>query len=125
MKKLILILLVCPLFSFSQTLIKDVYKMSYLDTPKNFHKTTDVLTNMSIYVESGYLFIKDDLETLKYKVTDTYLSEDSNGTEITVYEIIIENEKYFTYVSSVKDSRFLYLRSLEGDDASFFYERRN
>ena len=99
--------------------------MSYLDTPKNFHKTTEVLSNMSIYIESGYLFIKDDLETLKYKVIDTYLSEDGNGREITVYEILIENEKYFTYVSSVKDSRFLFLKSLEEEDASFFYERRN
>jgi hypothetical protein len=123
MKKLILILLVCPLFSFSQTLIKDVYKMSYLDTPKNIHKSTDVLSNMTIYVDSGYLFIKDDLETLKYKVTDSYLS-DINGKETTVYEILIEEEKYFTYVSYVKDSIFLYLKSLEGDDASFFYEKR-
>ena len=56
--------------------------------------------------------------------TSKMTTRDSNGTEITVYEIIIENEKYFTYVSSVKDSRFLYLRSLEGDDASFFYEKR-
>ena len=124
MKKLLFILFLLPVVSFSQILIKDVSRMSYLDTPKNIHKTTEVLSNMSIYIESGYLFIKDDLETLKYKITDTYLSEDSNGTEITVYEIIIENEKYFTYVSSVKDSRFLYLRSLEGDDASFFYEKR-
>ncbi len=97
--------------------------MSYLDTPKNIHKSTDVLSNMTIYVDSGYLFIKDDLETLKYKVTDSYLS-DINGKETTVYEILIEEEKYFTYVSYVKDSIFLYLKSLEGDDASFFYEKR-
>ena len=125
MKKLLFILFLLPVVSFSQILIKDVSRMSYLDTPINFHKTTEVLSNMSIYIESGYLFIKDDLETLKYKVIDTYLSEDGNGREITVYEILIENEKYFTYVSSVKDSRFLFLKSLEEEDASFFYERRN
>ncbi len=124
MKKLLFIIFLLPVVSFSQILIKDVSRMSYLDTPKNIHKTTEVMSNMIVYIESGYLFIKDDLETLKYKVTDTYLSEDVNGREITVYEILIENEKYFTYVSSVKDSRFLYLRSLEGDDASFFYEKR-
>ena len=123
MKKLILILLVCPLFSFSQTLIKDVYKMSYLDAPKKIHKSTDVLSNMSIYVESGYLFIKDDLETLKYKVTDSYLS-DVNGKETTVYEILIENEKYIAYVDSVEKSRFLFLRSDKDTDVSFFYEKR-
>lgn len=123
MKKLILILLVCPLFSFSQTLIKDVYRMSYLDTPKNFHKTTDVLSNMSIYVDSGYLLIKDDLETLKYKVTDSYLS-DINGKETTVYEILIEDEKYIAYVDSVEKSRFLFLRSDKDTDVSFFYEKR-
>ena len=125
MKKLLFILFLLPVVSFSQILIKDVSRMSYLDTPKNIHKTTEVLPNMSVYIESGYLFIKDDLETLKYKITDTYLSEDSNGREITVYEILIDNEKYFTYVSSVKDSRFLFLKSLEEEDASFFYERRN
>lgn len=97
--------------------------MSYLDTPKNFHKTTDVLSNMSIYVDSGYLFIKDDLETLKYKVTDSYLS-DINGKETTVYEILIKNEKYIAYVDSVKKSRFLFLRSDKDTDVSFFYEKR-
>lgn len=98
--------------------------MSYLDSPKNIHKTTEVLTNMSIFVKDGFLYIKDDLETLKYKVVDSYISLDSNNKEVTVYEIIIKKEKYFTYVSSVKDSSFLYLRSLEGNDASFFYEKR-
>ena len=123
MKKLILILLLSPLFSFSQVLIKDVSRMSYLDTPKNIHKTTEVLSNMSIYIESGYLFIKDDIETLKYKVIDTYLS-DINGKETTVYEILIKNEKYIAYVDSVKKSRFLFLRSDKDTDVSFFYEKR-
>lgn len=97
--------------------------MSYLDAPKKIHKSTDVLSNMSIYVESGYLFIKDDLETLKYKVTDSYLS-DVNGKETTVYEILIENEKYIAYVDSVEKSRFLFLRSDKDTDVSFFYEKR-
>ena len=123
MKKLFLILLVCPLFSFSQTLIKDVSRMSYLDSPKNIHRTTEVLSNMIIYVDSGYLFIKDDLETLKYKVTDSYLS-DINGKETTVYEILIEDEKYIAYVDSVEKSRFLFLRSDKDTDVSFFYEKR-
>lgn len=125
MKKLLIILLLLPIVSFSQILIKDVSRMSYLDTPKNIHKTTEVLSKMSVYIESGYLFIKDDLETLKYKVTDTYLSEDGNGRKITVYEIFIENEKYVAYVYSLRDSKFLFLRSVYDTDVSFFYERRN
>lgn len=124
MKKLLFILFLFPAVSFSQILIKDVSRMSYLDTPKNIHKTTEVLSNMSIYIESGYLFIKDDLETLKYKVIDTYLS-DTNGKEITVYEILIKDEKYVAYVDSVKDSRFLFLRSVDDTDVSFFYEKRS
>lgn len=123
MKKLILILLFVPLFSFSQTLVNNVSRMSYLDTPKNIHKTTEVLSNMRIYIESGYLFIKDDIETLKYKVIDTYLS-DINGKETTVYEILIKNEKYIAYVDSVKKSRFLFLMSDKDTDVSFFYEKR-
>lgn len=123
MKKLILILLFAPLFSFSQTLVSNVSRMSYLDTPKNIHKTTEVLSNMSIYVDSGFLIIKDDLETLKYKITDSYLS-DINGKETTVYEILIKNEKYIAYVDSVKKSRFLFLRSDKDTDVSFFYEKR-
>ena len=125
MKKLLIILLLLPIVSFSQILIKDVSRMSYLDTPKNIHKTTEVLSKMCVYIESGYLFIKDDLETLKYKVTDTYLSEDGNGRKITVYEIFIENEKYVAYVYSLRDSKFLFLRSVYDTDVSFFYERRN
>ena len=123
MKKLILILLLSPLFSFSQVLIKDVSRMSYLDSPKNIHRTTKVLSNMIIYVDSGYLFIKDDLETLKYKVTGTYLA-DINGKELTVYEILIKGEKHIAHVSHVKSSKFLFLRSLEDTDVSFFYEKR-
>ena len=124
MKKLLFILCLFPAVSFSQILIKDVSRMSYLDTPKNIHKTTEVLSNMSIYIESGYLFIKDDIETLKYKVIDTYLS-DINGKETTVYEIFIKNEKYVAYVDSVRDSRFLFLRSVDDTDVSFFYEKRS
>lgn len=124
MKKLLFILFLFPAVSFSQILIKDVSRMSYLDTPKNIHKTTEVLSNMSVYIESGYLFIKDDLETLKYKVIDTYLS-DTNGKEITVYEILIKDEKYVAYVDSVRDSRFLFLRSVDDTDVSFFYEKRS
>ncbi len=75
MKKLLFILFLLPLVSFSQILIKDVSRMSYLDSPKNVHKSTEVLTHMSIFVKDGFLYIKDDLETLKYKITDTYLSE--------------------------------------------------
>ena len=123
MKKLLFILFLLPVVSFSQILIKDVSRMSYLDTPKNIHKTTEVLSNMSVYIESGYLFIKDDIETLKYKVIDTYLS-DINGQETTVYEILIKNEKYIAYVDSVKKSRFLFLRSDKDTDVSFFYEKR-
>lgn len=104
-------------------LVKEVSKMSYLDTPKKIHKSTDVLSNMSIYVEDGYFYIKDDLETLKYKVTDSYLS-DVNGKETMVYEILIENEKHIAYVDSVEKSKFLFLKSIEDTDVSFFYEKR-
>ena len=123
MKKLILILLVCPLFSFSQTLIKDVYKMSYLDTPKNFHKTTDVLSNMSIYVESGFLIIKDDLETLKYKIVKIH-SVEVEGKKENVYEVLIGKEKYLASVSNYQNSRALLLESIDDTDVTLFYEKR-
>ncbi len=48
-----------------------------------------------------------------------------NGREITVYEILIKNEKYVAYVDSVRDSRFLFLRSVDDTDVSFFYEKRS
>lgn len=123
MKNLFLIFVLLPLFSFSQTLIKDVSRMSYLDSEKNIHKTTEVLTKMSIFVSNEYLYIKDDLETLKYKIVGIYLS-DIKGKEITVYEVLVKGEKHIAYVDSVKSSKFLYLKSIEDSDVTFFYEKR-
>ena len=123
MKKLFLILLVCPLFSFSQTLIKDVSRMSYLDSPKNIHRTTEVLSNMIIYVDSGYLFIKDDLEILKYKIVKIH-SVEVEGKKENVYEVLIGKEKHLASVSNYQNSRDLLLESIEDTDVTFFYEKR-
>lgn len=123
MKKLILILLLVPLFSFSQTLVNNVSRMSYLDTPKNIHKTTEVLSNMSIYIESGYLFIKDDIETLKYKIVKIH-SVEVEGKKENVYEVLIGKEKHLASVSNYQNSRALLLESIDDTDVTFFYEKR-
>lgn len=123
MKKLILILLLSPLFSFSQVLIKDVSRMSYLDSPKNIHRTTKVLSNMIIYVDSGFLIIKDDLETLKYKIVKIH-SVKVEGKKENVYEVLIGKEKHLASVSNYQNSRALLLESIDDTDVTFFYEKR-
>jgi hypothetical protein len=97
--------------------------MSYLDTEKDFHKTTEVLTNMSVFIENGFLYIKDDLETLKYKIVKIHSLEVEEKKE-NVYEILIEKEKYFVSVSNYKNSIALLLESLDDTDVSIFYEKR-
>lgn len=122
MKKLLFILFLLPVVSFSQILIKDVSRMSYLDTPKNIHKTTEVLTNMSIFVENGYLYIKDDLETLKYKIIKIHNVVDK-GEKVTVYEILINKEKHLASISNYKKSRAILLESVDDTDATIFYDK--
>lgn len=122
MKKLILILLLSPLFLFSQTLVKSVSIVSYLDTPKKIHKSTDVLTNMSIYVENGYFYIKDDLETLNYKITKTHNFVDK-GENVIIYEILIGKERYIAHIVYYKKSRALLLESIEDTDSVIFYDK--
>lgn len=122
MKKLLFILFLLPVVSFSQILIKDVSRMSYLDTPKNIHKTSEVLTNMSIFVENGYLYIKDDLETLKYKIIKIHNVVDK-GEKVTVYEILINKEKHLASISNYKKSRAILLESVDDTDATIFYDK--
>ena len=122
MKQLLFILFLLPVVGFSQVLIKDVSRMSYLNTPKNLHKTSEVLTNMSIFVENGYLYIKDDLETLKYKIIKIHNIVDK-GEKVTVYEILINKEKYLTSISNYKKSRAILLESVNDTDATIFYDK--
>ena len=112
-----------PLFSFSQTLIKDVSVMSYLDTPKNIHESTQVMSNMSIYIDSGFLIIKDDLETLKYKILKTHVIEE-DGEKVNVYEFLIKGEKHIGSISSSFNSKAFLIESVEDTDATLFYEKR-
>ena len=122
MKKLLFILFLLPVVGFSQVLIKDVSRMSYLNTPKNLHKTSEVLTNMSIFVENGYLYIKDDLETLKYKIIKIHNIVDK-GEKVTVYEILINKEKHLASISNYKKSRAILLESVDDTDATIFYDK--
>lgn len=122
MKQLLFILFLLPVVGFSQVLIKDVSRMSYLNTPKNLHKTSEVLTNMSIFVENGYLYIKDDLETLKYKIIKIHNIVDK-GEKVTVYEILINKEKHLASISNYKKSRAILLESVDDTDATIFYDK--
>ena len=122
MKQLLFILFLIPVVGFSQVLIKDVSRMSYLNTPKNIHNTSEVLTNMSIFVENGYLYIKDDLETLKYKIIKIHNIVDK-GEKVTVYEILINKEKHLASISNYKKSRAILLESVDDTDATIFYDK--
>ena len=122
MKNLFIISVFLPFFSFSQVLIEKVSVMSYLDIPKNIHKSTQVMSNMSICIDSNFLIIKDDLETLKYKILKTHIIE-KNGEKINVYEVLINKEKHLASVAYYKKSKCLILESLEDTDSTLFYQK--
>lgn len=123
MKNLILFFVLSPLFCLSQTLIDNVSIMSFLNTKKDFHKSTEVLSNMNIYVDSGYLYIKDDIETLKYKIEGEYDIE-INGEQTNGYEITIDKKPHLAYVVYYEKSKALKIENRSNDDITLFYEKR-
>lgn len=123
MKQLLFILFLIPVVGFSQVLIKDVSRMSYLNTPKNIHNTSEVLTNMSIFVENEYLYIKDDLETLKYKIIKIHNVVDK-GEKVTIYQVLIKKERHIASIVYYEKSRALLLESLEDSDSTIFYDKK-
>lgn len=90
MKKLILILLLLPLFCSSQTILKDVGRMCIVDENKNTRDCTEVVSNMSIFIENDYLVIKTDIETTKYPIDSYYI--DKEGKKLDTFDVIIDGK---------------------------------
>lgn len=123
MKKLFLLIVLFPLFGFSQVLIEDVSRMSFNHPSKNIHKTTEVNSNMTVFVEKGFLCVKSNIESYKFKIIKKHLAEDVNG-EKDLYEIVIDNEKYYASIVYYKKSKVLLLKSIKDDDFTLYYENQ-
>ena len=78
---------------------------------------------MNIYVDSGYLYIKDDIETLKYKIEGEYDIE-INGEQTNGYEITIDKKPHLAYVVYYEKSKALKIENRSNDDITLFYEKR-
>ena len=90
MKKLILILLLLPLFCSSQVILKDVGRMCVIDENKNTRNCTNVISQMSIFIENDYLVIKTNIETTKYKIDAYYI--DKEGNKLSTFDVIIDGK---------------------------------
>lgn len=119
MKKLFLILLLLPLFCSSQTILKDVGRMCVVDENKNTRNCTEVVSNMSIFIENDYLVIKTDIETTKYQIDSYYV--DDNGNKLSTFDVIIDGK--IQTATSVEDNFCKAFFITEGEDkfyTSFF-----
>lgn len=100
MKKLILILLFLPLFCSSQTILKDVGRICIVDENKNSRDCTEVVSNMSIFIENDYLVIKTDIETTKYPIDSYYI--DDKGNKLATFDVVIDGK--IQTATSVEDN---------------------
>lgn len=123
MKKVFLLIVLFPLFGLSQVLIEDVSRMSFNHPSKNIHKTTEVSSNMSVFVENGFICVKSNIESYRFKILKKYIAEDING-EKDLYEILIGNEKYYASIVYYKNSKALMLQSIKDDDFTLYYENK-
>lgn len=90
MKKLILILLLLPLFCSSQEILSNVNRMCIVDEVKNTNNCTDVVSNMSIFVENDYLVIKTNHKTTKYPIESYYVNKE--GKRLETFDVIIDGK---------------------------------
>ena len=119
MKKVFFILVLLPLFSFSQTLVKDVSRISFLILSTNFHKTTEVF-DMTVYIEDNYLVMKSKVETTEYKIVKVSLDEYND----TIYEIIIDKKPHTASLFTYQESSGLLIYSKNKDEKTIIYERK-
>jgi hypothetical protein len=124
MKKLIIILLLIPFFGISQILVEDVSVMSLLNKKKDTHSSMDVTTNMSIYIENGYFYIKSDIDWTKSKIIKTLKAEDT-GYESDTYIIMMDGEEEQAYTFTDKKNRGLMIVNNKRKETTIFYERRD
>lgn len=119
MKNLIFILVLVPFFSFSQILVKDVSRISFMDDKINSHKTTEVF-DMTIYIENNNLVMKSAVETTKYKIIDSSINKEKGMT----YQVIIDKKPHYVYVFTYEKSTGLLIRNKKQDECTIFYERK-
>lgn len=126
MKKYILILIFLPLFCNSQTLIKDVSTIAFLNKKTDYHTSKKVDSNMSIYVdeEKWKLYIKDDVKTITYEIDGiNYYSDDDVNFE-TEYIIKKDGELQTALVYYYKSSKAFLIKSKDENKVEFYYERQ-
>lgn len=124
MKKLILAFVLFPMFCLSQTLIQDVSFMSFMNEVKDTHKSTEISTNMSVYIENGFLCIKSDIDFSKYKIVKIHPKEDFTNGDTEVYEIIMDNETNYAYMANYKKSRVLLITNEEQTETTLIYDKK-
>lgn len=120
MKKLFLILLLLPLFCSSQTILKDVGRICIVDENKNTSDCTEVVSNMSIFIENDYLVIKTDIETIKYPIDSYYINKE--GEKLDTFDVIIDGK--IQTATSVEDDfckAFFIMEENDNFYTSFFY----
>jgi hypothetical protein len=121
MKKLILILLFIPLFCSSQVIISNVHKMCISEDSEKTDSCSNVYSNMSIYLEDGFLVIKNDIEISKYEIVFTIDDEVSEGYPAIYLEVLLDEEVFAaTKVENEYGSLFLMKDEKEKRIAKFY-----
>jgi hypothetical protein len=119
MKKLILILLLLPLFCSSQTILKDVGRMCIVDENKNTRDCTEVVSNMSILIENDFLIIKSDVETTKHQIDAYYV--DKKGNKLSTFDVILDGRiQTASYMEDNICKAFFIIDSSDNTYTSFF-----
>jgi len=79
MKKLILLFVLFPMFSFSQMLLENVETLCYYkyDKSKNTKDCFETLANSKIYIESDYIVFDIGVSKEKYKIIDIFKDSES------------------------------------------------
>lgn len=93
--------------------------MCIVDENKNTRDCTEVVSNMSIFIENDYLVIKTDIETTKYPIDAYYI--DREGKKLDTFDIVIDGK--IQTATSVEDNFCKAFFITEGDDkfyTSFF-----
>jgi hypothetical protein len=121
MKKLILILLFIPLFCSSQVIISNVHKMCISEDSEKTDSCSNVYSNMSIYVEDGFLVIKNDVEISKYEIDYTY-SNNEKGDLVFAFDILIDNEIFFASKSQNDYGQIFVMRDEKRKKVAKFFE---
>ena len=119
MKKLILILLLLPLFCSSQVILKDVGRMCIVDKSKNIRDCIEIVSNMSVFVENDFLIIKSDIETTKHQIDAYYV--DDKGNKLSTFDVVIDGKiQTASYVEDNICKAFFIMDDSDNIYTSFF-----